>query len=288
VSTTSAESSAILRTTTSAGDSLAAFVVRAAADAIVAMDVDSRIRALNPAAECLFGGSADELLGRSLTELMPDEMALRHRTAMERYLATGTRRVNWEAADGIVQRFDTGAQVPVTISFADHEEHGQRLFVAVLRNRTEQQRQATALEAALAALGESERRTATILESLSIGVVVSDRTGIMTYTNPAAVALGIETPRDENGDPLPCFTSYTCTGEPYPVAWRPLAHALAGRTGVADDMFVPGPDGERIPIDCRATPMRNDDGEIVGAVAVVRDLRAERAAQAALRESEAR
>src|SRR5215203_1788413 len=53
-------------------------------------------------------------------------------------------------------------------------------------------------------------------------------------------------------------------------------------------MFVPGPDGERIPIDCRATPMRNDDGEIVGAVAVVRDLRAERAGQAALRESEAR
>ena len=53
-------------------------------------------------------------------------------------------------------------------------------------------------------------------------------------------------------------------------------------------MFVHGPDGEQIPIDCRATPMRNDDGEIVGAVAVVRDLRSERAAQAALRESEAR
>jgi PAS domain S-box-containing protein len=180
----------------SAGDSLAAFVVRAAADAIVAMDLDSRIRALNPAAERLFGGSADELLGRSLTELMPDEMARRHRTAMERYLAAGTRRMNWEAADGVVQRLDTGVQVPVTISFADHEEHGHRLLVAVLRNRTEQQRQATALEAALAALGESERRTATILESLSIGVVVSDRDGIMTYTNPAAVALGIETPRD--------------------------------------------------------------------------------------------
>ena len=92
----------------STGDSLAAFMVRGAADAIVAMDVDSRLRALNPAAERLFGGSAAELLGRSLTELMPDEMGQRHRTAMERYLATGTRLVNWEATDGVVLRLDTG------------------------------------------------------------------------------------------------------------------------------------------------------------------------------------
>jgi two-component system, cell cycle sensor histidine kinase and response regulator CckA len=285
---TSAGISPVFHPATSTVDSLAAFLVRGAADAIIAMDSDSRLRALNPAAERLFGGSATEVLGRSLTELMPDEMGQRHRTAIERYLATGTRQASWEATDGVVLRLDTGVHVPVTISFADHEEEGERLFVAVLRNRTEQQRQANALEAALAALGESERRTATILESLPVGVVVSDRTGIMTYTNPAAVALGIETPRDDNGDPLPCFTAYTCTGESYPVEWRPLAHALTGRTGVADDMFVRGPDGEKIPIDCRATPLRSDDGAIVGAVAVVRDLRVERAAQAALRESEAR
>ena len=64
--------------------------------------------------------------------------------------------------------------VPVTISFADHEEDGERLFVAVLRDRSEQQRQANALQAALTALGVSERRTATILESLPVGVVVTD------------------------------------------------------------------------------------------------------------------
>jgi len=286
--TTSAGSSSIDRSTASGSDALAGFLVRAAADAIVALDVDSRIRALNPAAERLFGGSAADLMGRSLAELMPDEMGQRHRTAMQSYLASGTRRVSWEATDGVVRRLDTGAHVPVSISFGDHEENGERLFVAVLRERTEQQRQATALQAALAALGEGERRTATILESLPVGVVVTDRDGIMTYTNPAAVALGIETPRDDNGDPLPHFTAYTCTGTPYPGSWRPLALALSGRTAYVDDMFVRGSGGAETPIECRATPMRNDDGEIVGAVAVVRDLGPERAAQSALRESEAR
>ncbi|PYP80979.1 MAG: hypothetical protein DMD35_02785 [Gemmatimonadetes bacterium] len=254
--TTSAGSSSIDRSTASGSDALAGFLVRAAADAIVALDVDSRIRALNPAAERLFGGSAADLMGRSLAELMPDEMGQRHRTAMQSYLASGTRRVSWEATDGVVRRLDTGAHVPVSISFGDHEENGERLFVAVLRERTEQQRQATALQAALAALGEGERRTATILESLPVGVVVTDRDGIMTYTNPAAVALGIETPRDDNGDPLPHFTAYTCTGTPYPGSWRPLALALSGRTAYVDDMFVRGSGGAETPIECRATPMR--------------------------------
>jgi PAS domain S-box-containing protein len=269
-------------------DVLASVLVRAAADAIVALDVDGRIRTLNPAAERLFGGTAAELLGRAITELMPAELAHRHRAAMGSYLASGARGVSWEATDGVVRRLDTGLHVPVSISFADHEEEGERLFVAVLRNRTEQQRQAIALEEALAALGASERRTATILESLPVGVDVTDADGFMTYTNPAAVALGIVTPRDDDGDPLPYFESWSATtGQPY-TAERPLAQALRGQTGTADDIVVRTAGGTGIPIDCRATPMRNDEGEIVGAVAVVRDLRAERAAQAALRESEAR
>jgi two-component system cell cycle sensor histidine kinase/response regulator CckA len=289
LSTTSAGSPTSPLTPAPSSDALASLLARAAADAIVAMDVDSRIRAVNPAAERLFGGTAAELLGRSLTDLMPAAIAPRHRTGMARYLATGTRSLNWEATDGIVQRLDTGMHIPVTISFADHEENGVRLFVAVLRNRTEQQRQALALQEALAALGESERRTATILESLPVGVVVTDAEGIMTFTNLAAVSLGIETPRDDDGDPLPFFEAYsTATGQPYSSRTRPLAQALRGATVVADDMVLRRAGGIEIPLECRATPIRNDDGEIVGAVAVVRDLRVERAAQAALRESEAR
>ena len=148
---------------------------------------------------------------------------------------------------------------------------------------------ALALQEALAALGESERRTATILESLPVGVVVTDAGGIMTYSNPAAVALGIRMPRGDDGDALPYFEAYSSrTRRPYAQATRPLAQALRGATVVADDMLLRPPAGDEIPIECRATPMRNDDGEIIGAIAVVRDLRTERAAQAALRESETR
>jgi PAS domain S-box-containing protein len=271
------------------GDALASFLLRGSPDAIVAIDVDHRIRALNPAAERLFGGTREELLGRPLTRLMPADLAKRHAAGLARYLATGQRQANWDSIDGIVQRYDTGMQVPVTISFSEHEENGVRLFIASLRNRTEQQRQAIALQEALAALGESERRTATILESLPVGVVVTDPEGIVIYTNAAAVALGIQSLRDDDGDPLPYFEAFLAsTGQHYPATMRPLAHALRGDAVVADDMVLRWADGTVIPLECRAEPLRNDDGEIVGAVAVVRDLRAERAAQSALRESETR
>ena len=123
---------------------------------------------------------------------------------------------------------------------------------------------ALALQEALAALGESERRTTTILESLPVGVVVTDARGFMTYTNPAAVALGIETPRDDDGNALPYFEVYSAaTRRPYAQSMRPLAQALRGATVVADDMLLRPAIGDEIPIECRATPMRSDDGEIV-------------------------
>ncbi|MDB4882583.1 MAG: domain S-box protein [Gemmatimonadetes bacterium] len=268
---------------------LASLLARAAADAIIAIDVHSTILALNPAAERLFGGMESELLNRPLTDLMPPEVVQSHKYGLARYIRTGIRRLAWAATDVEIQRLDTGARVPVTISFADHDEDGRRIFVAVLRDRTEEQRQAIALQTALSALHASERRTATILESLPVGVVVTDADGHTVYTNAAAVELGIMPRRNDNGDLLPFFEiDSSFTGGAYPESERPLAQALNGATVVADDILVRQPEGMDVPMECRATPLRNEHGEIVGAVAVCRDLRPEREAQAAVRESEQR
>ncbi|MEO6527272.1 MAG: PAS domain S-box protein, partial [Gemmatimonadaceae bacterium] len=271
------------------GDAIASLLVRAAADAIVAIDVESRILAVNPAAERLLGGTEVELLGRPLTDLMPPELARMHEAGLARYIRTGVRRVSWAATDALIQRLDTGARTPVTISFADHEEGGVRMFVAVLRDRTEEQRQAAALQAALEALHASESRTATILDSLPVGVVVTDANGRTVYTNAAATELGIKSRHDGAGNPLLGFdVCSSVTGESYPDAERPLTHALGGATVVATDMVLRQPGRADVPLECRATPLRDAQGAIVGAVAVCRDLRPERDAQAAVRESERR
>ena len=170
---------------TSRDHALAALLSRAAADAIVAIDVDSRILAVNPAAARLFGAPATELIGRPLTDIMPEEMRPHHTAGFARYLRTGVRKVTWEATDALVQRLDTGEQVAVTISFADHLENGERVFVAVMRDRTEQQRQAIALQAALGAMRESEQRYRDLVEHSGEILTSHALDGRLLSVNPA-------------------------------------------------------------------------------------------------------
>ena len=165
------------------------------ADAIIAIDLDGVLLALNPAAERLFGASESELLGRPLTDVMPAEVAPRHIAGLARYRATGERRIDWAAVDATIQRLDTGAHVPVTISFADHDEHGVRMLVAVLRNRTEQQRQALELKAALVAVQDSESRYRDLVEHSGELLTSHALDGRLLTFNPAMLrSLRVETP----------------------------------------------------------------------------------------------
>src|SRR5437660_816992 len=62
---------------------------RAVSDAVVVGDVRSgRILLWNPAAERLFGYTADEAIGLPLEVLVPDALKARHRSGLARYLET--------------------------------------------------------------------------------------------------------------------------------------------------------------------------------------------------------
>src|SRR5262245_2513734 len=72
-------------------------VADTASDAIIAIDEESTIIFVNRAAEKIFGYSQKELLGQSLTILMPDYLRQIHRAGLKRYLSTGTPHISWEA-----------------------------------------------------------------------------------------------------------------------------------------------------------------------------------------------
>src|SRR5260370_39782944 len=68
-----------------------------ASDAIITIDQDSRILFVNQAAEKIFGYSRAEMLGQSLTILMPEYLRHVHRAGLQPYLETGERHISWEA-----------------------------------------------------------------------------------------------------------------------------------------------------------------------------------------------
>ncbi len=65
-------------------------ILETAHDAFVSMDTDGRIREWNRAAEGIFGWSRDEVLGRTLADvIIPEDMRDLHREGLERFMATG-------------------------------------------------------------------------------------------------------------------------------------------------------------------------------------------------------
>src|SRR5437762_868070 len=86
-----------------------------ASDAILTIDDQSIILFANPATEKIFGYLHDEIIGQPLTMLMPDYLRHFHRTAFERYLATGVRHLSWDAAS-VSGLHKSGREIPLELS----------------------------------------------------------------------------------------------------------------------------------------------------------------------------
>jgi PAS domain S-box-containing protein len=121
-------------------------------DAILTIDTSSRIRAANPAAHEMFGYPEGALVGRTLTDLMPEGLRNRHVEGLGTYLRTGQRRINWQGAQ-LVARHSSGREIPVEVSFAEYGSDDERRFTGVVRDvrrrrdLEEQLRQAQKMEA---------------------------------------------------------------------------------------------------------------------------------------------
>jgi PAS domain S-box-containing protein len=114
-------------------------VFEAAPDGIVIVDRDGRIRDLNPSAERLFGYVRDELLGRSIEDLVPEEVRDVHGREREAYQEAPRARPMGIGLDLRGRRKD-GSDVPVEISLSPMRTMRGRFVIAIVRDRTERER----------------------------------------------------------------------------------------------------------------------------------------------------
>ena len=140
-------------------------VAETASDAIITIDEESRILYANGAVEKIFGYDPGKLQGQSLTLLMPDYLRHVHEAALKRYVETGVRHMHWDAIE-IPALHQSGAEVPIEVSFGEHHENGQRLFTGIMRDITERKRAQGALETLTRELERRvEARTAELAEA---------------------------------------------------------------------------------------------------------------------------
>ncbi len=106
------------------------------ADTIVIIDAGGEVQFVNPAIKVQLGYDPDEVEGAQLTEIVPERLQDRHIDRFTRYLATGERTVDWSNVEFPGQHKD-GSEVPLSISYSEFEQDGERRFIGILRDISE-------------------------------------------------------------------------------------------------------------------------------------------------------
>jgi two-component system, LuxR family, sensor kinase FixL len=156
-------------------------IIDSAIDGIVVIDAKSRIEAFNPAAERLFGYTEEEVLGRSVTMLMPSPYRDEHDGYLANYFTTGIAKIIGIGREVTGLRRD-GSVFPLHLSVGEMLIGGERRFTGTLHDLTSR----VQLEERLRS---SEERWRTIVESAVDGIVVIDARGCIEAFNHAAQRL---------------------------------------------------------------------------------------------------
>ncbi len=124
-----------------------------ALDAIVSADARGTIIYFNPGAEQAFGYTAAEVIGKSITLLMPDRFIKAHQQGFARYMKTRESRVMGKTVEFIGKKKD-GTEFPVDMSLASWTAGKDTFFTAILRDITEHKLAKEAAEQASRAKSE--------------------------------------------------------------------------------------------------------------------------------------
>ena len=132
-----------------------AAIVESSQDAIISKTLDSIIRTWNAGAERLFGYSAEEAVGRSILMLIPQERQNEEREILDR-LSRGERIEHYET----VRVTKDGRRLDISLTISPIRDSEGSIIGAskVARDVTERKRAEAALQAALEALKEADRR----------------------------------------------------------------------------------------------------------------------------------
>lgn len=110
-------------------------ISQSANDAIISANAAGDVAYWNQGAERIFGFSAQEMMGRSLTVIIPERFHAAHKAGLQRVGETGTGAVLGKTVE-LFGRRKSGEEFPLELSLSTWAVDGQRAFSAVIRDVT--------------------------------------------------------------------------------------------------------------------------------------------------------
>ncbi|MFQ6609744.1 MAG: PAS domain S-box protein [Fidelibacterota bacterium] len=152
-------------------------IADSAQDGIITINDSGIIISVNNSACNIFGYKQSELVGHSITMLMPADIIPRHEKAFNNYIKTGTRSVNWKSLESEGIRKDKRL-INLEISFSRFQMKEGHFFTGFIKDITDK-KQAEAERNELYVLNNS------IINSSPLGFLTIGTDGKVTSANPA-------------------------------------------------------------------------------------------------------
>jgi len=112
-------------------------IVNSAMDAIITIDEQQRVVLFNPAAERMFGCSAEEALGKSVSNFIPERFRAGHDEHIRRFRETGVTNRRMGALGAISGLRASGEEFPIEASISQVTIGEETLSTVILRDITE-------------------------------------------------------------------------------------------------------------------------------------------------------
>ncbi len=228
----------------------------AAPDAMVVVDRQGVVIALNLEAQRFFGWNEQEVLGEPMSRFIPERF--------QPLLAEGAEAAGRPTVSCFARRRD-GAEFPIEMARRPLGEADEQRFLVTLRDLTQWRR----TPEPPARSNEQARAT---LESIGDGVITTDAAGRITFLNPVAESVTGWDADEALGQPLDAVLSLISEATRQPVA-NTAARCLAeGRAiDLEDGVLLLRRDGTEVPIGDSAAPILDRSGATVGVVMVIQN-----------------
>jgi PAS domain S-box-containing protein len=235
-------------------DAWFAAVVDSSDDAIVTKTLDGVIRSWNRGAERLFGYTAGEAVGQQIFLIIPTDRVAEEQDVLAR-LRRGERIEHFET----IRQTKDGRRIPVSLTvWPVRDDCGNLIGASKVARDIRMRLQRDELRAQLAA----------IVQSSDDAIVGKTLDGVITSWNEGARRLFGYTAEEAVGQPIFLIIPEDRRAEEEDV----LSRLRRGERIDHFETIRQTKEGRRVPISLSVSPIRDDQGRIIGAAKVARDI----------------
>ena len=243
-------------------------------DAIFICDSRGILLFWNRKAEDLYGYTADEILGKPNSIIVPRRFRDVHRHWMQLFLSGDKSSVSGKTAEGIGEHKD-GHEFNLEASTAILHQGSEKLAVVITRNITERKHAENALR-------EAKEFLENVFRTSGDGLIVTDEQGYIRKPNEKALKIFGYTEQELTGMHFAELSPIQLTLDGNPTV---IAQLIEGGFIENREAEYSRKDGTIFPAETNMRSMKDKEGVLIGAIASLRDITERRISEEKLRKA---